>query len=47
MLAEHVPLKATTKAILDLLIKEGVVDVSKLQYGLTKFFFCVGELAKN
>jgi myosin heavy subunit len=51
ILAEHVPRKApdaraATKAILDVLIKEGVVDSSKLQYGLTKIFFRVGELPK-
>jgi len=35
-----------TKAILEVLIKDGVVDAAKCQYGLTKIFLRVGELPK-
>jgi len=38
--------KGGTKKILDKLIGKGVVDASKVQYGVTKIFFRVGEMAK-
>jgi len=51
LLAEHVSRSApyacaATKSILETLIKDGVVDATKCQYGLTKIFFRVGELPK-
>lgn len=38
--------KAATKKILDKLQGQGVVDGAKVQYGVTKIFFRVGEMAK-
>eukprot|EP01121_Diplochlamys_sp_Union-15-3_P003575 TRINITY_DN1350_c0_g6_i2.p1 TRINITY_DN1350_c0_g6~~TRINITY_DN1350_c0_g6_i2.p1 ORF type:complete len:1534 (-),score=398.22 TRINITY_DN1350_c0_g6_i2:47-4093(-) len=38
--------KAASKAIIDYLVAQNVVDQSQVQYGLTKIFFRVGELAK-
>jgi myosin heavy subunit len=51
LLVESVPRKApdpkaATKQILTALVKDGIVDESKLQYGLTKIFFRTGELPK-
>eukprot|EP01121_Diplochlamys_sp_Union-15-3_P003578 TRINITY_DN1350_c0_g7_i2.p1 TRINITY_DN1350_c0_g7~~TRINITY_DN1350_c0_g7_i2.p1 ORF type:complete len:1524 (-),score=391.20 TRINITY_DN1350_c0_g7_i2:27-4094(-) len=38
--------KAASKAIIDYLVAQNVVDPKMVQYGLTKIFFRVGELAK-
>jgi len=38
--------KAATKKILDKLTASGVVDPAKCQFGVTKIFFRVGEMAK-
>eukprot|EP01121_Diplochlamys_sp_Union-15-3_P003572 TRINITY_DN1350_c0_g2_i1.p1 TRINITY_DN1350_c0_g2~~TRINITY_DN1350_c0_g2_i1.p1 ORF type:complete len:1508 (-),score=393.15 TRINITY_DN1350_c0_g2_i1:16-4539(-) len=38
--------KAASKAIVDYLVAQNVVDPKMVQYGITKIFFRVGELAK-
>jgi len=42
----HLIAKNATQRIISKLIKDGVVDETRVQYGVTKVFFRTGEMAR-